>query len=53
VRDTIIDLENKIGKLIPIEIRKRIRYNIKKEELDEALNKLSSSGDIFTQKEDI
>jgi len=51
VRDTIIDLENRIGKLIPIEeLEKELGTNIKKEELDEALNKLSSSGDIFTPK---
>jgi len=51
VRDTIIDLENKIGKMIPIEeLEKELGGNIKKEELDDALNKLSSSGDIFTPK---
>lgn len=51
VRDAIIDLENRIGKLIPIEeLEKELEGNIKKEELDDALNKLSSSGDIFSPK---
>ncbi len=48
VRDTIIDLENRIGKMIPLEeVEKELEGKMKKEEIDEALNKLSSSGDIF------
>lgn len=51
VRDIIIDLENRIGKMIPIEeIEKEFEGKMKKEEIEEALNKLSSSGDIFSPK---
>ena len=51
VRDIIIDLENKIGKMIPIEeIEKELEGKMKKEEIDEAMNKLSSSGDIFSPR---
>jgi len=48
VRDTITALENRLGKLIPIEeIEKELEDKIKKEEIEDALNKLNSSGDIF------
>ncbi len=51
VRDIIIDLENRIGKMIPIEeIEKELEGKMKKEEIDEAMNKLSSSGDIFSPR---
>ncbi|MCX6746973.1 MAG: minichromosome maintenance protein MCM [Candidatus Pacearchaeota archaeon] len=48
VRDTIIDLENRIGKMIPLEeVEKELEGKMKKEEIEEALSKLSSSGDIY------
>ncbi len=48
VRDTLTELENRLGKLIPIEeIEKELDGKIKKEEIEDALNKLNSSGDIF------
>jgi replicative DNA helicase Mcm len=51
VRDVIIDLESKIGKMIPVEeIEKEMENKISKEEIEEAISKLSSSGDIFTPK---
>ncbi len=51
VRDVIIELENRIGKLIPVEeIGKEMEGKMEKDEIDEALNKLSSSGDIFIPK---
>jgi replicative DNA helicase Mcm len=51
VRDIIIDLENKLGKMIPIEeIEKELEGKMKKEEIEEAMNKLSSNGDIFSPR---
>jgi replicative DNA helicase Mcm len=51
VRDVIIDLENKLGKMIPLEeIENEIGDKMSKEELDEALAKLNSSGDIFSPR---
>jgi replicative DNA helicase Mcm len=51
VRDIIIDLESRIGKIIPIEeIEKELEGKMSKEEIDEAMNKLSSSGDIFSPR---
>ena len=48
VRDTITELEDKLGKMIPMEeIEKELEGKITKDELDEAINKLSVSGDIF------
>lgn len=48
VRDAIIDLENRIGKMIPLEeIEKELGGKMRKEEIEEALAKLSSSGDIY------
>ena len=48
VRDIIFNLENRIGKMIPVEeVEKELEGKMSKEEIDEALNKLSSSGDIF------
>jgi replicative DNA helicase Mcm len=48
VRDVIIDLESKMGKMIPVEeIEKELEGKMKKDEIDEAMNKLSSNGDIF------
>ena len=51
VRDIIADLENRIGKMIPIEeIEKELEGKMKKEEIDDAMSKLSSSGDIFSPR---
>jgi len=51
VRDIIIDLENKLGKMIPLEeIEKELEGKMSKEEIDTALNKLSNSGDIFSPR---
>ena len=51
VRDVIIDLENKIGKMIPLEeIEKELEGKMDKDTIDEALNKLSTSGEIFSPK---
>ena len=48
VRDAIINLESRIGKMIPIEeIEKELDGKMGKEEIEEAINKLSMSGDIF------
>ena len=48
VRNTITELENKLGKLIPVEeIEKELEGKLKKEEIEDAINKLNSSGDIF------
>jgi replicative DNA helicase Mcm len=51
VRDTIIDLENRIGKMIPMEeVENELEGKISKEEIEEALNKLSNSGDVFSPR---
>jgi replicative DNA helicase Mcm len=51
VRDIIIDLENKLGKMIPLEeVEKELEGKMTKEEIDTALNKLSNSGDIFSPR---
>lgn len=51
VRDIIIDLENKMGKMIPMEeIEKELEGKINPAEIDEALDKLRSSGEIFSPK---
>jgi len=51
VKDTIIELENKIGKMIPVEeIEKELEGKMKKEEIEEAMAKLSNSGDIFSPR---
>jgi replicative DNA helicase Mcm len=51
VRDAIIDLENRIGKMIPVEeIEKELEGKMSREEIDEAMSKLSSSGDIFSPR---
>ncbi len=48
VRDTITDLENRLGKMIPIEeIEKELEGKLTKEEIEEAINKLNSQGEIF------
>jgi replicative DNA helicase Mcm len=51
VRDIIIDLENRLGKMIPLEeIEKELEDKMTKDEIEEALNKLSTQGDIFSPK---
>ena len=48
VRETITELEDKMGKLIPREeIETALKDKLKKDEIEEAINKLSASGDIF------
>jgi len=48
VREIIIQMEDKIGKLIPVEeLEKELEGKLSKDEIDEAINKLSSAGDIF------
>ncbi|MBI2044910.1 hypothetical protein HYT23_02540 [Candidatus Pacearchaeota archaeon] len=48
VRDTIIDLENRLGKMIPInEIEQELEGKLSKDEIEEAINKLNSQGEIF------
>ena len=48
VRDTISELENKLGKMIPLEeIEDELEGKLSKEEIEEAINKLSISGDVF------
>ncbi len=48
VKEAIIKLESRIGKLIPLEeIEKELEAKITKNEIDEALEKLSMAGDIF------
>jgi replicative DNA helicase Mcm len=51
VKETITELEDKLGKMIPLEeIEKELEDKMSKTELEEALNKLSTSGDIFKPK---
>jgi len=48
VRETIENLENKLGKLIPIEeLEKALEGKMKQEDIDEALGKLLKAGDVF------
>jgi replicative DNA helicase Mcm len=48
VRETINNLEDKLGKLIPIEeIEKELEGKLDKNEITESINKLNTSGDIF------
>src|SRR3989344_3266913 len=51
VREAIIKLESKLGKLIPIEeLEKELENRVTKSELDEAIEKLRMTGDIFVPK---
>jgi replicative DNA helicase Mcm len=52
VKDVIVELENKIGKVIPIDdiVRECSGRGIDKEEVDEIIEKLRRSGDIFEPK---
>jgi replicative DNA helicase Mcm len=48
VRDTIIDLESRLGKMIPIEeLENELEGKLSKDEIEEAINKLASQGEIF------
>jgi len=51
VREVISQLENQLGKLIPMEdLQKALGDRVSEVELEEALNQLSKSGDIFKPK---
>jgi len=51
VKETISRLEGRIGKLIPIEeLEKELAEKMDKKDLDDALEKLTISGDIFHPK---
>ena len=51
VRDTIINLESKLGKMIPIEdIEKELEDKLTPAEIDEAITKLDMNGVIFKPK---
>jgi len=51
LRDIITGLESKMGKMIPLEeIEKEIEGKMSPSEMDEALDKLRSSGEIFSPK---
>jgi len=48
VKDTLQKMESKLGKLLPLEeVEKEVEGNISKAELDEILQKLTTSGDLF------
>ncbi len=52
VREIIAKLESKLGKLIPIEeIEKELEDKINKSDIEESINKLKASGDIFAPKQ--
>lgn len=51
VRETIAQLESKLGKQMPLEeIEKALQGKVSQLELEECLNQLSKSGDIFRPK---
>ena len=51
VRETLSELESKLGKLIPYEeIEKALEGKMSKDELEESINQLSKAGDIFKPK---
>lgn len=48
VKEVISEMENRLGKLIPVEeIEKELEGKMKPDEIEEAINKLNSTGDIF------
>ena len=48
VRDVITQLENRLGKMIPIEeIEKELDGKLTKDEIEEAITKLDVSGVVF------
>ncbi len=51
VKEAISQLENRIGKLIPMEeLENSLKDKITAEELDEAIDKLAKEGDVFRPK---
>jgi replicative DNA helicase Mcm len=51
MKNMIIDLENKVGKQIPIEeLEKALEGKMEKSDIDDALEKLAISGDVFHPK---
>ncbi|MCU0642392.1 MAG: minichromosome maintenance protein MCM [archaeon] len=49
VRDTILSLESRLGKLIPIEeLEKALAGKLNPNEMDEAITQLKKSGDVFS-----
>lgn len=51
VRDTITQLENKVGKMIPVEeIEKELEGKMTKDEIQDAINKLVINTEIFKPK---
>ncbi|MEM4230830.1 MAG: minichromosome maintenance protein MCM [Candidatus Pacearchaeota archaeon] len=51
VRDTLSKLETRLGKLIPIEeLKKELQGKIEDKDIDDAIDKLTISGDIFHPK---
>ena len=48
LRETLSKLESRLGKLIPLEeLRKELLEKMSEKDIDEALEKLAISGDIF------
>lgn len=48
VRDTITNLESRLGKMIPIEeLEAELEGKLTKDEIEDAVNKLASQGEIF------
>ena len=48
VRDTMVDMESRLGKMIPIEeVEKELEGKLSKDEIEDAINKLASQGEIF------
>jgi len=48
VRDAVEKLENRLGKLVPLEeVEKELKDKLKPEEVDEAIGKLLKAGDLF------
>jgi replicative DNA helicase Mcm len=51
VKETLSQLESKMGKLIPMEeLAKELGEKVSETELEEAINQLSKSGDVFKPK---
>jgi len=51
LKETLSKLESSLGKLIPLEeLEKELEDKMSKDELEEAINQLSKSGDIFRPK---
>ena len=51
MKETIHKLEEKHGKMVPMDVlKKEIGDNLSNEEFDEAIQKLSKSGDVFQPK---